>query len=97
LTFDDEIQSKSAVISKETIFKEGDYVVHENYGIGKYQGLEVVTANGNSNEYIKIIYSSNESLYVPLRSVDLISKYHKSDLSNPITLDSLSSNRWLKK
>ncbi|NCW59649.1 MAG: DEAD/DEAH box helicase, partial [Proteobacteria bacterium] len=96
LTFDDAIQSKSAVISKETIFKEGDFVVHENYGIGKYQGLEVVTANGNSNEYIKIIYSSNESLYVPLRSVDLISKYHKSDLSNPITLDSLSSNRWLK-
>ena len=96
LTFDDAIQSKSAVIAKETIFKEGDFVVHENYGIGKYQGLEVVTANGNSNEYIKIIYSSNESLYVPLRSVDLISKYHKSDLSNPITLDSLSSNRWLK-
>ncbi len=96
MTFDDAIQSKSAVISKETIFKEGDFVVHENYGIGKYQGLEVVTANGNSNEYIKIIYSSNESLYVPLRSVDLISKYHKSDLSNPITLDSLSSNRWLK-
>ena len=45
---------------------------------------------------MKIIYSSNEALYVPLRSVELISKYHKNDLTSDVILDSLSSNKWSK-
>ena len=84
------------VVDKDVMFKNGDLVIHENYGLGKYEGLEVVKANGISNEYIKIIYSSNESLYVPLRSVELVSKYHKNNIIDEVSLDSLSSTRWLK-
>jgi len=91
-----EINTKLSVTNKNILFKEGDYVVHENYGIGVYSGLEIVTTNNISNEYMKIIYASKETLYVPLRSVELISKYHKSDLLNNIVLDSLSSNKWSK-
>ena len=87
---------KSVVHNRDQLFNEGEYVVHENYGIGIYKGLEVVETNNNSNEYMKIIYSSNEALYVPLRSVDLISKYHRNDLTENIVLDSLSSNKWIK-
>ena len=89
-------ERKSVTHNRDQLFSDGDYVVHENYGIGIYQGLEVVETNNNSNEYMKIMYSSNEALYVPLRSVDLISKYHKNDLTESIKLDSLSSNKWLK-
>ncbi len=85
-------ERKSVTHSRDQLFSDGDYVVHENYGIGIYEGLEVVETNNNSNEYMKIMYSSNEALYVPLRSVDLISKYHKNDLTENIKLDSLSSN-----
>ena len=96
LTFLENEKRKSVTYSKEQFFNEDDYVVHENYGIGIYKGLEVVKTANNSNEYMKIIYSSNETLYVPLRSIDLVSKYHKSDLSENIKLDSLSSNKWAK-
>jgi transcription-repair coupling factor (superfamily II helicase) len=89
-------ERKSITHNRDQLFNDGDYVVHENYGIGIYEGLEVVETNNNSNEYMKIMYSSNEALYVPLRSVDLISKYHKNDLTENIKLDSLSSNKWLK-
>jgi transcription-repair coupling factor (superfamily II helicase) len=92
-----ETQERTSVThNRDQLFSDGDYVVHENYGIGIYEGLEVVETNNNSNEYMKIMYSSNEALYVPLRSVDLISKYHKNDLTENIKLDSLSSNKWLK-
>ena len=89
-------ERKSITHNRDQLFNDGDYVVHENYGIGIYEGLEVVETNNNSNEYMKIMYSTNEALYVPLRSVDLISKYHKNDLTENIKLDSLSSNKWLK-
>ena len=81
---------------KSIMFDKGDLVIHESYGLGRYEGLEVVTANNISNEYIKIIYSSNESLYVPLRSIDLVSKYHKNLDLESVQLDSLSSTKWLK-
>ena len=96
LAFLDTEKRKSVVHNRDQLFNEGDYVVHENYGIGIYKGLEVVETNNNSNEYMKIVYSSNEALYVPLRSVDLISKYHRNDLTENIVLDSLSSNKWIK-
>ena len=86
----------SSFINKDILFKEGDYVIHENYGLGLYSGLEIVSTNNISNEYMKIIYLSNETLYVPLRSVELISKYHKNDFTSDVVLDSLSSNRWSK-
>ena len=91
-----ENSTNSSFINKDILFKEGDYVIHENYGLGLYSGLEIVSTNNISNEYMKIIYLSNETLYVPLRSIELISKYHKNDFTSDVVLDSLSSNRWSK-
>ena len=82
-------------IEKDIMFEVGDLVIHEEYGLGRYKGLEIVTTNEIPNEYIKIIYSGNESLYVPLRSVELITKFHKIDIQSDINYDSLSSNKWL--
>ena len=81
---------------KEGIFKlfnNEDYVVHEDYGIGIYKGLEVIQANKKISEYLKVLYANNEILYVPLRNISKISQYHKqSDIE--IIIDSLSSNKW---
>jgi transcription-repair coupling factor (superfamily II helicase) len=96
ISLSSENSTNSSFINKDILFKEGDYVIHENYGLGLYSGLEIVSTNNISNEYMKIIYLSNETLYVPLRSVELISKYHKNDFTSDVVLDSLSSNRWSK-
>ena len=53
----------------------GDYVVHENHGIGIYRGLEKLTVDGVEKDYIKIEYAKNGCLFVPVTQLDLISKY----------------------
>lgn len=78
-------------------YSEGDLIVHEQYGLGIYEGLEIINTNNQDNEYIKIKYLNDERLYVPLRNINLLSKYHKSALLTDIELDSISSNKWSKK
>ena len=78
-------------------YEKNDLVVHEDYGIGIYDGLEVIEADNQKNEYIKIIYHNNENLYVPLRNINKITNYHKSNAASKINLDSLSSTKWSTK
>ena len=75
------------------LFNKDDLVIHEDYGLGIYDGLEVVEANNKFSEYLKIIYDKNEILYVPLKNIHKISNYHKNNSIN-IKIDSLSSNKW---
>ncbi len=88
--------SNTKSLKKDTLsklFQIGDLIVHEDYGLGIYKGLEVVEANKKLSEYIKITYDKNEVLYVPLRNINKISNYHKNNNIN-IKIDSLSSNKW---
>ena len=87
----------NTIESKErdfSLFKIKDLVVHENYGLGKYDGLEIVDANDTKNEYIKIIYANKEILYVPLSNINKITGYHKKNIETEAVLDSLSSTKW---
>ena len=79
------------------IFDKGDYVIHEDYGLGVYEGLEVIEVNNAANEYLKIIYANKENLYVPFRNANKISNYHKKSPINFTQLDSLSSKKWTSK
>ena len=87
----------NTIESKErdfSLFKIKDLVVHENYGLGVYDGLEIVDANDTKNEYIKIIYANKEILYVPLSNINKITGYHKKNIETEAVLDSLSSTKW---
>ncbi len=53
----------------------GDYVVHENYGIGQYEGIENLTVNGISRDYINIRFAGADRLYLPTEKIDMLSKY----------------------
>jgi transcription-repair coupling factor (superfamily II helicase) len=53
----------------------GDYVVHTNYGIGRFDGIEQITLEGVVKDYIKISYAGADTLYVPCNQLDLIAKY----------------------
>ena len=50
-----EVKIKSSSYS-QNIFTEGEYVIHEDYGLGIYSGLEVIQVNKSNNEYLKILY-----------------------------------------
>ena len=79
-------------------FKElsaGDYVVHENYGIGIYRGIVNIEQDGVSRDYIKISYAGTGVLYIPVTNLDVVQKYASSD-SRPPRLSRLDSPEWEK-
>ncbi|MBM7557204.1 transcription-repair coupling factor [Halanaerobacter jeridensis] len=82
-------------ISSFTDLKEGDYVVHENHGIGQYLGVETLEVNGNHSDYLLILYAGDDKLYVPTDQVDLIQKYVALEDKTP-RLHKLDSDRWQK-
>ena len=92
-----ETQVSVIKVNTEINFSSNDYVIHENYGLGVYLGLEVVDTKGISNEYLKIKYANEENLYVPLAKTFLVSKYHKNSEKVDSVLDSLSSTKWTQK
>ena len=53
----------------------GDLVVHESYGIGQYQGIENLTVQGVSRDYIKIKYAGSDRLFLPVEKMDMVSRY----------------------
>ena len=73
----------------------GDYVVHENHGIGKYIGMEQLLVENTKRDYLKISYKNEDFLYIPIEQMDLVQKYIGSDAKN-VRLNKLSSNEWQK-
>ncbi len=73
----------------------GDYLVHENYGIGRYKGLETIKTGKINRDYLHIEYKNNEVLYVPLEQFSLVRKYATRDGKAP-TLNKLGSGDWEK-
>ncbi len=53
----------------------GDYVVHESYGIGIYEGIENMTVDGVSRDYINIRFAGSDKLFLPVEKMDMVSKY----------------------
>lgn len=74
--------------------KPGDYLVHIDYGIGRFAGLEKVDNNGNIQEAIKILYEGNDVLYVGIHSLYKVSKYRGSEGAPP-KMHKLGSKIWV--
>ena len=71
----------------------GDYVVHENHGLGIYRGIEKMVVDKIEKDYIKIEYASNGNLYIPATSLDMIQKYGSGEGRRP-KLNKLNSREW---
>lgn len=71
----------------------GDYVVHENHGLGIYRGVEKMEEDGVVKEYIKISYADKANLYIPATRLDVIRKYSGGEGKRP-RLNKLGSNEW---
>ena len=75
--------------------KVGDYVVHKNYGIGIYIGVNTITADGTTKDYIKLKYAGDDVLYIPTDALDSIRKYVGGEDAG-LKLNKLGSKDWEK-
>jgi transcription-repair coupling factor (superfamily II helicase) len=76
---------------------KGDYVVHLNYGIGMFEGIETVTVDGVTKDYITIKYAGTDKLFVPCDKLDMIGKYIGSrDKSGGVKLSKMGGGDWVK-
>lgn len=57
----------------------GDYVVHRNYGIGQYIGIEQLNVDGVRKDYLKIRFKGDDFLYVPTDQLDMVYKHIAKD------------------
>lgn len=73
--------------------KKGDFVVHENFGIGQYAGLETIKIGSVEQESIKILYAEGGVVYVNLNYLSLVKKYSSKENAQP-KLSVLGSNEW---
>ena len=82
-------------IKSYTDLAPGDYIVHENHGLGKYQGIEKIEMDQVTKDFVKIEYGDGGVLYIPATGLDVIQKYSSGSGRKP-RLDKLNSNRWQK-
>jgi transcription-repair coupling factor (superfamily II helicase) len=75
--------------------QEGDPVVHIDHGVGRYRGLETLVIEHQDTELLRIEYSNNASLYVPVSALHLIHAYNTHDSDN-VSLDRLGHDHWQK-
>ena len=85
--------ARSEAIDSFVDLSEGDYVVHVNYGIGKYHGLERMRVLGNERDYIDLEFGGEEHVYLPIEQVNLIQRYVGKEGRAP-KLDRIGGKAW---
>lgn len=73
----------------------GDFMVHQNFGIGKYAGLRKITSGGIEQEAVKLLYKDNDIVFVNLNSIHLIKKFSAQEGVTP-KLNKLGGSEWEK-
>ena len=74
----------------------GDYVVHAAHGIGEYCGLQKMTVDGVSKDYLKIQYRGSDVLYVPVDQLNLLYKYGGKSDEKSVKLNKLGTQEWTR-
>ena len=86
-------KAKSQPIDTFVELNPGDYVVHVNWGIGLFHGIERIKAMGNERDYIKLEYAGEEYALVPIEQVNLVQRYIGNEGEKP-RLDTIGSKSW---
>lgn len=72
--------------------KPGDFVVHNQHGVGKYLGLETMVAGGSESDFLVIEYAANDKVYLPVYRMNLVQKH--ADSASAQSVDSLRTNKF---
>ena len=92
----DTTQNKTVQIYNKEELTIGDYVVHQDYGIGQYKGIKTIDNKKTKNDYLMIEYAEDGKLYVPVEKVYVLQKYLGSFDKIP-KLTKLNTKEWDKK
>ena len=76
-------KSTSQVIDSFVDLNPGDHVVHINYGIGRFLGIDRIKAAGTERDYIQLEYAEEETIFIPIEQVNLVQRYIGSEGSSP--------------
>ncbi|UAJ66027.1 transcription-repair coupling factor [Candidatus Schneideria nysicola] len=85
--------SKNNKIHNLDSLQKGDPIVHIEHGIGRYAGTTILETNGIKSEYLTLIYAEDSKLYVPVSSLNLVSRYIGIN-GNTIPLNKLGNDNW---
>ncbi len=88
-------EGERAVANLEDL-REGDLVVHVNHGIGMFDGIHRIDHHGFVRDYIKIKYRGEDTLYVPVTQLDMVSQYVSPREPESVKLAKLNSGEWAK-
>ncbi|MCK9478842.1 MAG: transcription-repair coupling factor [Firmicutes bacterium] len=78
-----------------TDLSAGDYVVHQNHGIGQFSGIKTMEVDGATSDYLQIKFRGNDILYVPTNQLDLVYKHSGGDMAG-VRLNKLGGTEWHK-
>lgn len=82
-------------IKSYTDLKPGDYVVHVNHGIGRYEGMKTMEVDGKHQDYLTISYRDSAKLFIPVTQLNMIQKYVSSEDKKP-RINKLGGSEWQK-
>lgn len=82
-------------LEKSFAFSEGDYVIHTEYGLGRFQGIECFQDGKKNIDCLRIVYADNTMVYIP--SIDAYNIHFFADKDEDITLGDISKKTWLLK
>ena len=86
-------KAKSSPIDSFVELNKGDFVVHINYGIGRFIGIDRIKSTGTERDYIELEYADEESIYIPIEQVNMIQRYIGGEGNVP-HLDHLGGKSW---
>jgi transcription-repair coupling factor (superfamily II helicase) len=89
-------QAESKALDTFVELSPGDYVVHVNYGIGRFKGIKRIAAAGNERDYIHLEYGGEEFLYIPIEQVNLVQRYIGHGDTAP-RLDTIGGKSWARR
>ena len=94
------LRSDKATAGKVTLslkelqsFQRGDLVVHADHGIGRFDGLVTMEQQGRTQEFVKLIYRNNDSIYVNLHSLHKLSHYRTGGEQTEVRLGSMAADQ----
>jgi transcription-repair coupling factor (superfamily II helicase) len=85
----------SGLLARVDDLTPGDYVVHSDRGVGRFEGLVHERVEGYEYDMLALTYAEDDRLYIPLHAIDKVHKFHAEEGVSP-QLDSLRTKRWQK-
>ena len=79
-------------IAEATEIVQGDLIVHQDYGVGRYDGLETLHANNAPHECLRLLYDGGQKLFLPVENIELLSRFGAE--SAGVGLDKLGGAAW---